>query len=190
MPQFRGFIAIDIKPLPKIVDFVNEIKNSGASVKTVELKNIHITLKFLGNTDEEHIEKIGKIMKDSLEGLESFEIELKGAGVFPNMNYMKVMWIGIEPVEILGSIAKKIDDPLSKLGFEREKRKFSVHLTIARIRSAKNKEKLKQILHKYQDVDFGKINVESIKLKKSDLTPKGPIYTTLKNVEIQNEDVK
>jgi len=184
MPHFRGFIAIDIEPFTKIVDFVNEIKKSGASVKIVELKNIHITLKFLGNTDEDLIEKIENIIKDSLENIEPFEIELKGAGVFPNMNYMKVIWIGIEPVDLLGSIAKRIDEQLSKLGFEKEKRKFSAHLTIARIKSAKNKEKLKQILEKYQEVNFGKINIESIKLKKSDLTPKGPIYTTLKDVKI------
>jgi 2'-5' RNA ligase len=185
MPHFRGFIAIDIEPFPKIVDFVNQIKESGASVKTVELKNIHITLKFLGNTDEDHIEKIENIIKDSLEGIEPFGIDLKGAGVFPNMNYMKVMWIGIEPIDLLASIAKKIDENLSKLGFEKEKRPFSAHLTIARIKSAKNKEKLKQIMEKYQEIDFGSINVESIKLKKSDLTPKGPIYTTLKDVRIQ-----
>lgn len=185
MPHFRGFIAIDIEAFPKIVDIVNEIKKSGAFVKTVELKNIHITLKFLGNTEEGHIEKIENIIKDSLKDVEPFEIELKGAGVFPNMNYMKVMWIGIKPEELIGSIAKKIDEQLSKIGFEKEKRRFSAHLTIARIKSAKNKDKLQQILEKYQEVEFGKFNIESIKLKKSDLTPKGPIYTTLKDVKLK-----
>jgi 2'-5' RNA ligase len=185
MPHFRGFIAIDIEAFPKIVEFINEIKGSGAIVKTVELKNIHITLKFLGNTDENHIGKIENIIKESVEDIEPFEINLKGAGVFPNMNYMKVMWIGIESGDIIGNIAKIINEQLSKLGFEKEKRGFSAHLTIARIKSAKNKEKLKQILEKYRDIDFGSFNVESIKLKKSDLTPKGPIYTTLKDIKIQ-----
>jgi 2'-5' RNA ligase len=98
---------------------------------------------------------------------------------------MKVLWIGIEQAEIVGEIAKKIDEQVSKFGFEREKRKFSAHLTIARIKSAKNKEKLQQIVEKYRQGEFGNMNVESIKLKKSDLTPKGPIYTTLKDVKIK-----
>jgi len=184
MTAFRGFIAIDIEAFPKIVEFFNKIKNSGANVKVVELKNVHITLKFLGNTDENLIDKIEQIIKDSIEGIEPFEINLKGAGVFPNLNYMKVMWIGIENGEKISEIAKKIDEQLSKLGFEREKRKFSAHLTIARIRSARNKEKLQQIIEKYREVEFGMLNVESIKLKKSELTQKGPIYSTLKDVKL------
>jgi len=184
MTHFRGFIAIDIEAFPKTVDFVNEVRNSGANIKAVELKNIHITLKFLGETNENLIDEIEKIIKDSIEGIEPFEIELKGAGVFPNLNYMKVMWIGIEHGEKIGEISKKIDEQVSKLGFEREKRKFSAHLTIARIKSAKNKEKLQQIIEKYREAEFGKMKVESIKIKKSDLTPKGPIYTTLKDVKL------
>ena len=184
MTHFRGFIAVDIEASQKLVEFVTEIKNSGANVKVVELKNIHITLKFLGNTDENLIDKIENIMKDSVKKIKPFEIQFKEAGVFPNLNYMKVMWIGIEHGEKIGEIAKIIDSEVTKLGFEPEKRKFSAHLTTARIRSAKNKEKLQQIVEKYREVDFGKFQVESIKLKKSDLTPQGPIYTTLKDVKL------
>jgi len=112
-----------------------------------------------------------------------FEISLKGAGFFPNQNYIKVIWIGIENTEQLGKIAYKIDDQTLKLGYDREKRKFSAHLTIARVKSAKNKDKLIQIIEKYKEVEFGKIIVDSIKLKQSELTPKGPIYTTLKDIK-------
>lgn len=184
MSKFRGFIAIDIKSFPKLIQFSNEIKNSGTNVKIVEPENIHITLKFLGDTDESHIEKIEEIMKDAVEGNEPFDIQIKGAGIFPNQNYIKVMWIGIKNGEKIGIIANKIDEELSKLGFEKEKRNFSAHLTVARVRSAKNKEKLLQLIEKYQDTEFGKFKVESIELKKSDLTQKGPIYTTLKEVKL------
>jgi 2'-5' RNA ligase len=184
MSKFRGFISIDIGSFQKLVQFGNEIKNSGANVKLVETENIHITLKFLGDTSEEHIEKIEEIMKNSVKETDSFEIKLKNVGVFPNQNYIKVIWIGIENGEIIAEIAKKIDDELSKLGFKKEKRGFSAHLTVARVRSAKSKEKLLQIIEKYRNIDFLSFNVESIKLKKSDLTPKGPIYTTLKDIKI------
>jgi 2'-5' RNA ligase len=86
--------------------------------------------------------------------------------------------------EKLSSIAQKIDEDLSKVGFKKEKRKFSPHLTIARVRSAKNKEKLLRIIEKYTDTKFAEINVNSIKLKKSVLTEKGPIYTNLKDIRL------
>ncbi len=184
MAKFRGFIAIEVDSFPKIIELENEIKNSGAMVKLVEPQNIHITLKFLGDTNENLIEKIEEILRTSVQDIKPFEISLRGAGFFPNQNYIKVIWIGIENTEQLGQIAYKIDDQTSKLGFDREKRKFSAHLTIARVKSAKNKDKLIQIIEKYKEIEFGKIIVNSIKLKQSELTPKGPIYTTLKDIKI------
>ena len=184
MTKFRGFIAIDIGSFPKIVQFENEIKNTGANIKLVEPENIHITLKFLGDTNDEHIDRIGEIINNEVKETDSFEIQLKGTGVFPNQSYIKVIWIGIKNGDQIGKIAKKIDEQISELGFEREKRGFSAHLTIARVKSAKNKEKLLQVIEKYRDIEFGIFKVNSIKLKKSELTPKGPIYTTLKEVKI------
>lgn len=183
MPKFRGFIAIDIDSFPKLVEFERDIKNSGANVKLVEPENIHLTLKFLGDTDESLIDRIEEIMRESVKEIEPFTIKLKSAGVFPNERYIKVIWIGIENGEIIGKIASKIDEKISDLGFEKEKRRFSVHLTIARVKSAKNKEKLIQMIEKYRDVEFANITVDSIKLKKSELTQKGPIYTTLKEIK-------
>lgn len=184
MPKFRGFIAIDIDSLPKLVEFENKIKQTGAHVKLVEPKNIHITLKFLGDTDEEQIDEIEKIMKNSVEGTDPFNIQLKSTGVFPNQNYIKIIWIGIHNGDQIGIIANKIDEELSEIGFKKEKRGFSAHLTIARVKSAKNKEQLMQIIEKYKEFEFADIKVDSIKLKKSDLTPKGPIYTTLKEIKL------
>ena len=184
MSKFRGFIAIDIESFPKLVQFENEIRNSGANVKLVEPENIHITLKFLGETDEKHTDRIEEIIKDAVKDSDSFEIKLKGAGVFPNQNYIKVMWIGMENGEQIGEIANKIDEKISELGFEREKRRFSAHLTIARVKSAKYKEKLLELIEKYRDIEFGSLKIDIIKLKKSELTPKGPIYTTLKEVKL------
>jgi 2'-5' RNA ligase len=184
MPKFRGFIALDIEPFQKLIQLENEIKNTGANVKLVEPENVHITLKFLGETDEALIEKIEEIMKSSVKDIDPFNIKFIGSGVFPNQNYIRVIWIGIENIEKLSKIAKKIDEQTSNLGFEKEKRGFSAHLTIARVKSAKNKDKLLQIIDKYKNIEFGIFNISQIKLKKSELTPKGPIYTTLKEVKI------
>ncbi|MDH7517703.1 MAG: RNA 2',3'-cyclic phosphodiesterase [Candidatus Thermoplasmatota archaeon] len=184
MSKFRGFIAIDIESNKKLVDFENEIKKIGADLKLVEPENIHITLKFLGDTEEMLINEMEKIIKNSVKETKPFNIQLKGTGVFPNQNYIKVVWIGIQNSEPIAEIAKKIDEQTSKIGFEKEKRGFSPHLTIARVKTAKNKKKLLQVLEKYRDIEFADIKVETVKLKKSDLTPKGPIYTDLKIIKI------
>jgi len=182
MSKFRGFIAIEIEPFQKLVQFENEIKNSGAQVKLVEPKNVHITLKFLGDTEEALIDEIENIMKNAVKDIKPFKVKLSSAGVFPNQNYIKVVWIGIQNGEVIGEIANNIDEPLAKLGFERERRRFSPHLTIARVKTAKNKEKLMQIVNNYSEIEFKEMEINSIKLKQSELTPKGPIYTTLREV--------
>jgi 2'-5' RNA ligase len=187
MTRFRGFIAIDIGDFPKIIELENEVTNAGANVKLVEPKNIHITLKFLGDTEETKIDEIENIIKNAVNNVTPFKIQLRGTGVFPNPGYIKVIWIGIKQGEQIGIIADRIDEQLIKLGFEREKRKFSPHLTIARVKTAKNKEKLTQIVEKYRDAEFIDIKVDTIRLKKSELTPKGPIYTTLREIKIGGE---
>ena len=124
MSQFRGFIAVDIDVFPRLLEFEKEIKETGANVKLVEPENVHITLKFLGDTNESQIDEIGKIIKDAVKEIDPFNIQLKGAGVFPNQNYIKVIWIGIKQGEPIGVIASKIDEQLSKIGFKKEKEGF------------------------------------------------------------------
>ena len=182
--MIRCFIATELKISPKIVEFINDIKKTGANIKLVEPENMHLTLKFLGDTNEELIDKIEQIIEESVKEIKPFNIELMGAGVFPNKNYIKVIWIGIEKGEHLKTIAKKIDENISKLGFQEEKRDFSPHLTIGRVRTAKNKEKILQIIEKYEHILFTKNKIDSIKLIKSELTQKGPIYTTIKEIKL------
>lgn len=184
MSEFRGFIAIDIDAVSKIIEFEEEIKRIGTNIKLVEPKNIHITLKFLGDTSEDKIEEIKKVIKDSVEKIKPFKIVLEGTGVFPNQNYIKVIWVGIKGVDQVRIIADTIDEKLSRLGFGKEKRSFSAHLTVGRIKSAKNKDKILQTIEKYKDFEFAEFEVKSIKLKKSELAPKGPIYTTLKEIKL------
>lgn len=184
MTKFRGFIAIDISPSQKILDFSNELKNSKADIKTVEIENIHITLKFLGDTESEAVEKIEGIMKECVKDIDPFEIKLFGTGVFPDKNYIRIIWIGIEDNGELSRISDRLNERLLELGFEKEKREFSPHLTVARVKSSKNKDNLLKIVEKYRYTDFETFRVESLKLKKSELTSKGPIYTTLKEVKL------
>lgn len=182
MEKIRAFIAIDIPVSQKVIDVINELKKIQLNAKIVETENLHLTLKFLGDTNENLIDKIGEIISDAIIDIPSFEITLKKMGVFPNQKYIKVIWIGVENAEPLKKIAEMIDKKLMDLGFEKDRRSFSVHLTVARVKSARNKEKLLDLLYKYQDIELQKVKVDKIFLKKSVLTSKGPIYTNLQEI--------
>ncbi|HEC94735.1 MAG TPA: RNA 2',3'-cyclic phosphodiesterase [Thermoplasmatales archaeon] len=184
MNTFRGFIAIDIKCSSSLLGFINDLKKAPAQLKMVEPENIHLTLKFLGDTKEKIIPDIEEVMKQSTEDIPPFEVNLQGVGVFPNKNYITVIWVGMEKKQELTFIAEKLDELLQNLGYKKERRPFSPHVTVARVKRIKEKNTLLSLLEKYRETDFGKLKVDSIKLKKSDLTPKGPIYTTIREINL------
>jgi len=184
MSTFRGFIAIDIKATASITMFEKEIAKTGADIKLVEPKNIHITVKFLGDTDEKYIDTIEQSIKESVLTIKPFPITLKGTGVFPNQNYIKVIWIGITDDGNIETIVRAIDEKLGSLGFKKENRRFSPHLTVGRVKTARNKNQLLKVIGNYKAVEFTIQNVHSITIKKSELTPNGPIYTTLREVQL------
>ena len=184
MAIFRGFIAAEINPTPEIISFEKDITITNADVKLVEQQNIHITLKFLGDTDEQHIDTIEQYMKESVAGIPPFPITLKGTGVFPNQHYLKVVWIGITNTDSLEKITLTLEEKLSSLGFKKEHRGFSPHLTIGRVKTARNNDKLLKIIEQYASTEFTTQQIETITLKKSELTPKGPIYTTLQAIHL------
>ncbi len=181
--DFRAFISVDVDDTPRLKAFEKSLNDSDAQLKMVDLENIHLTLKFLGDTDEGLVENIISAMALSVEGVEPFSIELRGTGAFPNENYMKVIWVGIENAEPLIKIAGALDNELTKLGFKREKRGFRPHLTVARVKGPKGKNRLRQVLKDYKGEFFGSQNMECIRLKKSVLSREGPTYTTVKEVK-------
>jgi len=188
MTTFRGFIAVDVEAFEQLEAFEQAIRTTGANVKLVEPHNVHITLKFLGETQESHIDEIEQIMKDAVADVTPFDLRLNGSGVFPNEQYIKVIWIGIESGEPLGPIAQRLDDGLTRLSYKKERRGFSPHLTIGRVKTAREKERLLEVIASYRDKEFATIPVKSIRLMKSDLTPKGPIYTIMREVPIPEYD--
>ena len=184
METFRGFIAVEIPVSDHIVSFQKDIKQTDANVKLVEPENIHITLKFLGDVPVSEIQTIEEMMKQSVTSIEPHAITLKGTGVFPNENYIKVIWIGIQGANHLATIAEFLNQQSSKIGVKKEKRGFSAHLTIGRMKSSYGKEQIISLIKKYEDTLFAEVPVNQIHLKKSTLTPKGPIYETLSTIPI------
>jgi 2'-5' RNA ligase len=180
----RTFIAVDIGPIGDLVKFEEELQDSGAELKLVEPDNIHITLKFLGDTSEELVPEINNIISESAENIKPFNMKFIGAGAFPNLNYMKVLWVGIFDPGPLPTIAKELDSNLHKLGFKSEKRQFRPHITMGRVKSKRNKDALKKVILNSKDREFGEISIDSIKLKKSILDSKGPTYYTIGEINL------
>lgn len=171
----RCFIAIDLpeearKELEKIQE---QLKSPDTKAKWVKPEQIHLTLKFLGELTDSQVNKV----KDLLKGItfEPLKVKLNALGTFPTQTFVRVIWIDILPKEKLVELHEKIDSTLSEQGFRKEKRGFETHLTLARVKSIKDKqaliEKLKEI--KVRPIEF---EIKNFKLKKSTLTKEGPIY--------------
>ncbi len=177
----RSFIAIEMQS-DGIKEIQNQLRRANADIKFVDFENLHLTLKFLGEIREEVVDDIHSIMEESFDGIRRVNVNLKGVGVFPNLRKIRVVWVGIEDSkEILINMQDRLEENISRLGFRRDKR-FTPHLTIGRVKSAKNKETLVEMIRAMNDKEIGEISIDRVLLKKSVLTPKGPIYTKLKEV--------
>lgn len=185
MSQVRAFLAIDLDDdlKPKIYRIIKEFKKIDTKIKYVELENLHLTLKFFGEIDSEGLGLLEKTIDDVISDFEPFDVKIKGCGAFPNNSHIKVIWIGIEGDEIIRKLHDKLDKEFARLGLDKDK-KFSTHLTIGRMKSAKNKAKVKSTIEEFSEVEIGNMKVTSISLKKSTLTPSGPIYEDLKVFEL------
>jgi 2'-5' RNA ligase len=154
------------------------LSRTGGDLKLVEPQNIHITLRFLGEIRQELVQEIIEQMKEIR--FSAFKAEFRGLGVFPSLNRPRVVWIGIEQgAEKLAGIFETLEQRLRTLRVEPDRRGFTPHLTIARVRSGRNRDELARLVSEMQDKEFGSINVNSVRLKKSTLTPSGPMYTDL-----------
>ena len=168
----RCFLAIELNEdiKEKLEELKSHFKING--IKLVEKENLHITVKFLGDIDEEMVEKI-KNLDLSIKPVKS---DVKYMGVFPNENYIRVIWIGATN---LIPIFKEIDKKLLELGFKKEK-DYVPHITIGRVKFTKDKKLLKSKIDKYKHVELGTLEVKNIVLMKSELTREGPIYEVIK----------
>jgi len=183
MPEtIRSFLAFDIDNesiLQKMIEAQNLLTKTQADLKLVEPKNIHITIRFLGNITINMVEKIFDAMQKIQ--FTPFDVKICGLGAFPNLRYPRVLWAGItEGVNQLRNIFNQLEPRLNALGFAPDPKGFSPHLTIARVKSGKNKVELAKFITQNANYDFGTLKAQCLRLKKSDLTPKGPIYSTLK----------
>ncbi len=182
--RLRSFIAFDIEDKAIIERLTNaqmELVKTGADLKLVKPENIHITIRFLGNISPGMVEKIFEAMKNV--EFKPFRVEIRGLGAFPGLRFPRVVWAGIKRgEEKLKGIFEQLEPQLRKLGFQPDPKGFSPHITIARVRTGRNKGELVKKLKELIDLEIGVFTAKCLRLKRSTLTPKGPLYTTLKEV--------
>ena len=180
--QIRSFIAFDLENeqvLNRLSQAQKLVLETGADLKPVSPQNIHVTIRFLGDISPGMVDKVYDAIKNVK--FTPFTIQIRGLGVFPSLNYPRVVWAGMtDGVEQLRSIFNQLEPQIRQLGFQADAYGFSPHLTIARVRTGKNKERLAEFVTKKGDLEFGTIKANCLRLKRSQLSPKGPTYSTIK----------
>lgn len=181
----RTFIAIELSEqirdqLDAVVRAINS--NRSLPVKWVLGKNIHLTLKFLGEQQREKISALESSLRPEMCMVKPFEITVSGFGVFPNFNRPRVIWVGVQAPQDLNKLQLKVENLARQAGFEAEERPFSPHLTLGRLSQTlypHQVEGIAQALRLVKVGELGRVSVQSICIFRSTLTPAGAVYTPL-----------
>lgn len=188
MESIRAFIAIKIPEeiRKKFSGIQDKLKQSGAHVSWVNSENIHLTLKFLGNIEEQQRPDIIESMKASVKTISPFQLQVGYAGAFPNIRFPRVVWIGVTDDEAgsLKTLQTDLGSRLVKLGFKKENGRFQPHLTLGRVRSQKNRSNLLRAIESMVNIWVGEISVTAIYLIQSELKSTGAEYTDIAEVKL------
>jgi len=188
MENVRCFLAIPINDkelISKIENLKNKLLATGADVKPVEKENIHYNLKFFNYKTKGEVQKIIKVIEETINEEKQFKIDIGGLGTFPTPNSIRVVWIGLRQGEKeMVSLTDKFENAFSMIGIEKENRPFQPHLTLCRVRSSNNMDALKKEINAERDIIIGSMVVNELVLYQSILSRKGPIYLEIKRFRL------
>ncbi len=186
----RCFIAVTLPaPLKQSVGkMMRSLRETGADVKWIPEQNLHITLKFLGATDEEKIEEITGALRKKISPRPAFYITIGGVGSFPGGRHPRVIWVGIQEYGPLEYIYSDVEEAMTKFGYPPEDRPFSPHLTIGRVRSGKRLPEVLKRLDELRAASFDGFEVKGVTLMKSDLKPGGAEYSSLAEIPLEGRN--
>ena len=192
MTAIRAFIAIELPDAirEKLTHLLDRLKCPETSaVRWVPVSNIHLTLKFLGDTSPNNLEILSKILLAEAARRHFFEFEVGGIGTFPNLRRPRVIWVGVQAPGELLSLQRSIEAEVIRLGYNPDGRPFSPHLTLGRVNQNATPHEVRQIsevLLKQPTEKLGKVAVDRVILFRSDLRPTGAIYTPLATAKLGN----
>lgn len=187
----RCFIAV---PLPESVKIhIHKIQENicslGLKMRWIKPENIHLTLKFLGDIPFSDIDAVYRAMAQTSESFKPLTLGIKGIGVFPSIKNPRILWMGMkEETHTLIQLQQSLENNLIHLGFQKEKRSFKAHLTIARIKNRIFPKDLLEVIEKYKKFELEPFIANDIILYKSVLKPTGAVYTKLKTITLSEID--
>lgn len=167
-----------------LVSLVGELRSSGADLKLAREDQFHLTLKFLGDVPDAEVPRYCDELK-RLALPASFALLLQDVGAFPDWKKLNVLWVGVQdPTGAFGRAFVQVEGAFTRLGFDSEGRAFRPHLTIARKRTDRGRERAQQVLERWRGRRFGEATVRQIRFYKSTLTPNGPVYEAIEEVPL------
>ncbi len=184
----RTFIAVEMpNDVKKVIgNYIDSIQGSFKGVKWILPQNLHLTIKFLGDVKESDLKNLSDCVAKVSSDFNPFIMGLSDIGFFPSRNNLRVIWIGADGgADNLLDLFHELEHCLEKLGFDREARTFSPHLTVGRVKRHK-KINMPENMPEFKTIDF---EVKSIAVIKSTLTPQGPIYEKLFKGEFRQSNV-
>lgn len=189
--RLRSFIAV--KAPPQVAERLraaqDRLRDAADGWKWVRADSFHFTLKFLGDVQGQHLEKLWEAVRQNLGGMQAFPIRLRGVGAFPDAGAPRVIWAGVEDgAEQLAALAARVEEACTAQGFEPERRPFRAHLTLGRARRQARSSALESAVAELGDLELGEARVDRALLVKSELTRSGPIYTILEEALLEDGD--
>jgi len=184
----RLFVGIPLDNIrkEKISLILKELEKLSLKGKIEPIDNIHLTLKFLGNTDENKLPSITKILQNISEKYNPFYLKLKGFGFFPNAKNPRIFWISAEDdSKAIFKLQNEIENKIFEIGYEKENRPFKTHFTLMRIKSSFNINKLLDKINNFNQIDFDLMKVNYFHLYESILKPQGAEYIILKTFHLK-----
>lgn len=190
----RLFIAVDLSIniveqlailQQELEEQVREEFGEDVGLRLVEAPNIHLTLKFLGDTEPDLVPRVQGVLEQLCEPLFPFEVECRGVGAFPKLSNPRILWAGLDPkgAEVLGLLQKALERDLGELGVPMDRRRFYPHITLARVRSRRSPS-FEGLLKPYEEVSFGKSYIRDLVLIESHLRREGARYEVIQRIPL------
>lgn len=184
----RLFIAIKLIPDDNVLKTYYSLKHATRNDKInwVDPNNFHLTLKFLGNTSEDKIDCICKVINNTVKSHNKFEFDIDKTGVFGSRYKPRVIWFGIEKQETIMSFGEELINNLDNAGYPKDRQNFVPHFTIGRIRGKLDKQLLNMEIEKIKRSFLQRVLVDEIILFESILTSKSPIYEVIDSFQLKD----
>jgi 2'-5' RNA ligase len=189
----RMFVGIGLPPdcRRSIVDAVSPFMGRRLPVSWTQEQNLHVTLKFLGETPPDRVDRITALLAVAAEDIPVFEFVVEGVGAFPSLRAPRVLWVGIrESLELVGKLHENMENALSGAGFPREGRPLHPHITVGRARDGLPPGWGEEFARAVSGIRFGVVRVDSYRLYESRLSPRGASYFVLRDVPISGRPVQ